>query len=122
MNYAYDLYDALVAINVPGDRARTVVVALEERMTSELVTKADLRIAVGELRGETSALEKTLRSEIAAVEASLRAEIASLRAEMTALRAEMKHDILALENRLMHKMGGLMVALTGLLFVALKLT
>ena len=114
MNYAYDLYDALVAINVPGDRARTVVVALEQRMTSELVTKADLRIAVGELRGETAALEKALRSEIAAVEASLRAEIASL-------RAEMKNDILALENRLMHKMGGLMVALTGLLFVALKL-
>ena len=110
MNYAYDLYDALVAINVPSDRARTVVVALEERMTSELVTKADLRIAVGELRGETSALEKALR-----------VEIATLRAEMTALRAEMKNDILALENRLMHKMGGLMVALTGLLFVALKL-
>ena len=86
MNYAYDLYDAL-----------------EERMTSELVTKADLRIAVGELRGETAALEKALRVEIAS------------------LRAEMKNDILALENRLMHKMGGLMVALTGLLFVALKL-
>ena len=61
-------------------------------MTSELVTKADLRTAVD-----------------------------GLCVEMTALRAEMKNDMLALENRLMQKMGGLMVALTGLLFVALKL-
>ena len=43
MNFAIAVYDALVAINVPSDKAKAVVTALEHDMTSELATKSDLR-------------------------------------------------------------------------------
>jgi hypothetical protein len=39
----YALYDALVSINVPNERARAVVDAMERDMFSQLATKADLR-------------------------------------------------------------------------------
>lgn len=43
MDFAISLYDALVAINVPADKAKAVVSALEHDMTNELATKDDLR-------------------------------------------------------------------------------
>jgi hypothetical protein len=39
----YSLYDALVSINVPNDKARAVVDAMERDMGTTLATKADLR-------------------------------------------------------------------------------
>ena len=47
MDVAISLYDALIAINVPADKAKAVVSALEHDMTNELATKGDLR-ALGE--------------------------------------------------------------------------
>jgi hypothetical protein len=38
------LYDALVAINVPADKAKAVVRALENDMTTALATKDDLKV------------------------------------------------------------------------------
>ena len=43
MRFAIAVYDALIAINVPSDKAKAVVTALEHDMTSELATKSDLR-------------------------------------------------------------------------------
>jgi hypothetical protein len=43
MNFAIALYDALVAIHVPTDKAKAVVSALEHDMTNELATKRDLQ-------------------------------------------------------------------------------
>jgi hypothetical protein len=43
MDFAISLYDALVAINVPADKAKAVVSALEHDMTTALATKDDLR-------------------------------------------------------------------------------
>ena len=44
MSYLYSLYDALVSINVPSDKARAVVDAMERDMGTTLATKADLKI------------------------------------------------------------------------------
>ena len=44
MNYLYSLYDALVRINVPNDKARAVVDAMERDMGTTLATKADLQL------------------------------------------------------------------------------
>jgi len=44
MDFAISLYDALVAINVPADKAKAVVSALEHDMTTALATKDDLRV------------------------------------------------------------------------------
>ena len=43
MHFAIAVYDALIAINVPAEKAKAVVTALEHDMTTELATKADLR-------------------------------------------------------------------------------
>jgi len=41
----YSLYDALVSINVPNDKARALVDAMERDMISQLATKSDLQFA-----------------------------------------------------------------------------
>ncbi len=41
MDYLYSLYDALLSINVPGDKARAVVDAMERDMGTTLATKPD---------------------------------------------------------------------------------
>jgi hypothetical protein len=48
MESLYSLYDALVSINIPTDRARAVVDAVERDMLNQLATKADLQFT-GEL-------------------------------------------------------------------------
>jgi hypothetical protein len=42
VDHLYSLYDALVSIHVPNERARAVVDALERDMHTKLATKADL--------------------------------------------------------------------------------
>ncbi len=42
MSVVYSLYDALVSINVPDDKARAVIDAMEREMMDKLATKADL--------------------------------------------------------------------------------
>ena len=42
MDHLYSLYDALVSIHVPPDRARAVVDAMERDMRDQLATKTDL--------------------------------------------------------------------------------
>jgi hypothetical protein len=43
VNALYALYDALVSINVPADKARAAVDAMERDMTAILATKDDLK-------------------------------------------------------------------------------
>jgi hypothetical protein len=44
MDFLYSLYDALVSINVPNDKARAVVDAMERDMGSTRATKMDLQL------------------------------------------------------------------------------
>ena len=44
MDYLYSLYDALVSIHVPNDKARAVVDAMERDMGTTIATKADLQL------------------------------------------------------------------------------
>ena len=50
MDYRYSLYDALVSINVPSDKARAVVDAMERDMGTTLATKQDPKFETLELR------------------------------------------------------------------------
>jgi hypothetical protein len=49
MNYLYSLYDALVSINVPSEKARAVVDAMERDMGTTLATKQDLQLLKQEM-------------------------------------------------------------------------
>jgi len=44
LDYLYSLSDALVSINVPNDRARAVVDAMERDMGTTIATKSDLQL------------------------------------------------------------------------------
>jgi len=60
MDYLYSLYDALVSINVPNDKARAVVDAMERDMGTTLATKTDLQVLRQEFRQEMTLTRKDL--------------------------------------------------------------
>ena len=87
MDYLYSLYDALVSINVPSEKARAVVDAMERDMGTTLATKQDLKL---------------LEHQLAGVRTELRQEIGSLRRDLAkdlqALRSDMAKDLQALRS------------------------
>jgi hypothetical protein len=96
MDYLYSLYDALVSINVPNDKARAVVDAMERDMTMTIATKADLQLLRQELKGDIG---------------EVRQDIALVRKEMELLSGAMTI-----------RLGSMLMLGLGLLFAALKLT
>ncbi|MBP7614798.1 MAG: hypothetical protein KA756_04035, partial [Steroidobacteraceae bacterium] len=60
MDFLYSLYDALVGINVPFDKARAVVDAMERDMTTSIATKSDVQAVksdVQELKADLQAVK-----------------------------------------------------------------
>lgn len=100
MDFLYSLYDALVSINVPNDKARAVVDAMERDMGTTLATKTDLLLLKQELKQE-------LKQDIA--ETNKRIDL--LRKDMEILRSSMTV-----------RLGSIQVVAATLLFAALKLT
>ena len=60
VDYLYSLYDALVSINVPNDKARAVVDAMERDMGTTIATKADLQVLRQELHQECALIRKDM--------------------------------------------------------------
>ncbi len=50
MAFGIALYDALVGANIPAEKAKAVVQALEKEMLSQLATKQDLQQLKAELK------------------------------------------------------------------------
>jgi len=101
VDYLYCLYDALISINVPNDKARAVVDAMERDMGTTLATKADLenlRVATKAdlegLRVATRADLQLLKQELTSVTSSLatrdelRDQIGSVKADVAELRKD----------------------------------
>lgn len=104
MDFLYTLYDALVSINVPSDKARAVVDAMERDMGTTLATKQDLRFL-------------TTREELLL----LKQDVAVLRREMENRFALQDQKIDTLELRLTVKLGSIMAVGFGLTIAALRL-
>jgi hypothetical protein len=114
MSYLYSLYDALVSINVPSDKARAVVDAMERDMLTQLAGKSDLenlrsaskadfenlrsatKADVENLRSATEAGLENLRS---ATEAALENLRSAGKADLENLRLAVKGDIDAMGAR-----------------------
>jgi hypothetical protein len=79
VDFLYSLYDALVSINVPSDKARAVVDAMERDMSMTLATKQDLAM----LRQEISSVQRELKQEIENRFALLSQEIGTQTLKMT---------------------------------------
>ncbi|TFG86999.1 MAG: hypothetical protein E4H19_03840 [Chromatiales bacterium] len=105
MDYRYSLYDALVSINVPNDKARAVVDAMEREMGTTLATKTDLDHLRGEVRQEIALVRKDL--EI--LSGSVRGEIAGVR-----------KDLELLSTTMTVRLGSMLVVGFGLTIAALK--
>lgn len=103
----YSLYDALVSINVPNDKARAVVDAMERDMGTTLATKTDLLL---------------LKQDIAAVRQELKQDIQALRTEMHQELALVRKDMELLRTSMTVRLGSIQVVAATLLFAALKLT
>jgi len=85
VDYLYSLYDALVSINVPNDKARAVVDAMEREMGTTLATKTDLDHLRVEVRQEIALVRKDL--EI--LSGRVRGEIAGVRKDLELLSTTM---------------------------------
>lgn len=75
MQTSFELYRALVSINVTEDRAKAVVVALEADMTNHLATKTDIM----ELKAEFNELRIATKADINELRNELKADIGELR-------------------------------------------
>ena len=115
VDYLSSLYDALVSIHVPNDKARAVVDAMERDMGATIATKSDLNLLRQELTAQISALG-TRVSGLAS-----REEFLALRAEMRANDALIRKDLEFLSTTMTVRLGSMLMLGLGLLFAALKL-
>jgi len=103
VDFLYSLYDALVSINVPSDKARAVVDAMERDMGTTLATKQDLK--------DFSTREDLLE---------LRQDVELLGQRLEGVRVELGKDIEALQLRLTVRFGGMLMAGFGLMIAAMS--
>jgi hypothetical protein len=100
IDYLYSLYDALVSIHVPNDKARAVVDAMERDMGTTIATKADLQILRQDLTSFINELRHELRNDIALV----------------------RKDMEILSTTMTVRLGSMLIVGLSVLFAALKLT
>jgi hypothetical protein len=116
VDYLYSLYDALVSINVPNDKARAVVDAMERDMGTTIATKADLQLLRQEMQQQMGLL--ATKAEVAEV----RQDIALVRKDMELLSSRMDGRMDMLSTTMTVRLGSMLMVGLGMLFAALKLT
>jgi hypothetical protein len=98
VSYLYSLYDALVSIAVPADKARAVVDAMEHDMGTTLATKQDLEMLKQAMDGRFALVDQRFES----------------------LRNDISRDMAALDLRMTIKLGSMFVAGIGLVLAAMR--
>jgi len=132
VSYLYSLYDALVSIAVPPDKARAVVDAMEHDMGTTLATKQDLEFQTLATRKDLEILRLALRQDIEALRTETKQGIDALRSEtkqvIDTLRAEttqslelLRRDIVASDQRMTIKFGSMLFLGLGLVVAVLRL-
>jgi hypothetical protein len=71
MGIVYSLYDALVSINVPDEKAKAVIDALEREMMDKLATKADIEHLRATTTAEFSHLKEITSKDMASLSTAL---------------------------------------------------
>ena len=118
VDYLYSLYDALVSIHVPNDKARAVVDAMERDMGTTIATKTDLQMLQSATKADLQLLRQELISSLASRDelAGVKTDIAALRQDNVLIRKEME----LLSSRLVVQLGSMLVVGFGLTIAALK--
>ena len=120
MNYLYSLYDALVSISVPSDKARAVVDAMERDMGTTLATKQDmLPLAT---REDLLATKQDMRLLATKEELLLlKQDVAVLRQEMESRFNLLAHEIATQGLRTTVRLGSMLFVGFGLTIAAMRL-
>ena len=114
VDYLYSLYDALVSIHVPNDKARAVVDAMERDMGSTIATKIDLQMLRQEL--VTSLASRDEMADVRADIGVLRQDIGMVRQDIVLVRKDME----LLSSRMIVQLGSMLFVGFGLMIAALK--
>ena len=120
MDYLYSLYDALVSINVPSDKARAVVDAMERDMGTTLATRQDLLLIRQEIENRYTLLSReidSLRGEVGKHMQSLRDEVAK---DLQSMRRDVAKDLEALRLSITLRLGSMLVVGFGVMLTALR--
>ncbi|MEQ1803274.1 MAG: hypothetical protein ABL989_15195 [Gammaproteobacteria bacterium] len=112
MDSLYSLYDALISVNVPHDKARAVIDALGRDMDTTIATKMELQL----LRQDLQHLRQEMATKVDL--ADTRAGVADVRQECTLIRKDME----LLSTTLTLRLGSMLMFGLGLLFAALKIS
>ena len=78
VDYLYSLYDALVSINVPNDKARAVVDAMERDMGTTLATKTDLENLRLATKADLQNLSQATKADLQSLSQATKADLQSL--------------------------------------------
>jgi hypothetical protein len=120
------LYDPLVSINVPTQKALAVVESMERDMLAQLATRSDVEHAQLLMRADFDAFRKEIRGEMDGLRKELKSEIDGLRkevkVEIDGLRKEFKADLALLQSTMTVRLGSMLMVGFSLMFAALKLT
>ncbi len=118
VDYLYSLYDALVSINVPNDKARAVVDAMERDMGTTIATKTDLQLLRQELIASLAS-----RDELAGVRtdlSALRQDHALLRKDLNVLASSFHKELKLLSTTMTVRLGSMLVLGFGVMIAALR--
>jgi hypothetical protein len=115
MNYLYSLYDALVSISVPSDKARAVVDAMERDMGTTLATKQDLSLFA--TREDLLALKQ----DVAILRRDMESRFTLVEQKIDSLRYDVSRDLAALDLKMTVKLGSMLFVGFGLTIAALRL-
>jgi len=74
MSFQFSLYDALVSVDVPPDKARAVIDALERDMGATLATKSDVRL----LQRDIDQLRKDVERDLELLRSSMTLRLGSI--------------------------------------------
>ena len=110
MNYLYSLYDALVSISVPSDKARAVVDAMERDMGTSLVTKQDLESLRVATKQDLEILRRDMENRFTLVEQKI-----------DTLRNDVSRDLAAQDLRMTVRLGSMLFVGFGLTIAAMRL-
>ena len=120
MAFQYSLYDALVSINVPSDKARAVVDAMERDMGTTLATKQDLEQLRVATKQDLEILRRDIENRFGLVEQRIIGLESRLEQKIDTLRSDMARDFSALDLRMTVKLGSMLFVGFGLVIAALR--
>jgi hypothetical protein len=111
MSVVYSLYDALVSIKVPDEKAKAVIDAMEREMMNKLATKADLEHLQLTTKADLEHLQAATRADLEHLQVATRADLEHLRlttkADLAHTREILSKDIQNLSNALTLKFGAM---------------